>query len=198
MRRAAAKFPCLCNFHECAGFLFQVFPLKKAVPLLCAVLLSLCCAEASAGAALGVQAGGVPSVPSDIPPAAELALTLKFDTLPFVFSSRICMEDLRLSSAALVMDMWVGNPVTGSSIVHFFYGPGLAFSYAPRREESGGTRPWQFFAGPRFVVGLNAFVEDNIELYGQTAMELGIVAGESVMPAFRSHFPVEVGIRFWF
>ncbi|HBG66909.1 MAG TPA: hypothetical protein DDW78_10625 [Treponema sp.] len=176
----------------------SLFLRRKKIPLLCAVLLSLCSATASAGAGIGVQVGLVPSLFSGEPLSAECALTCKFDALPFVFAPRVCIAASHVSSVEFAMDIWVGNPVIGSSIVHFFYGPGLVGSWQPPYDGNGFSQDWQCFAGTRFVTGFNAFVSDSVELYGQTAFEMGIVLAEAFDVNFRMRFPVETGIRFWF
>lgn len=170
--------------------------MKKNLTLL-AVLIVLFSSHVFAGTAIGAEFGAVIPVYHS-KQTTDISLTFKSDRLPFVIQARSQFVDWKFSSAGATMDMWLANPVIGISLFHFYYGPGLTVLYYPRVDSKKLTQSTGLFVAPRFVLGVNSYLTDFLELYAQAAVEPGVLFDADDGFKFRVNIPVGTGIRFWF
>ena len=149
------------------------------------LILALCVGSAFARIGIGAQGeytfGNMPSFTS-------VELTFKSSTLPFVFGVDFDFAK-DFYGIGLDVDYWFANPKL-FSMLKWYLGPGITGTVY----NSGGDI--SFYIGSRIFLGLNVFVIDELEIYLQTAAELGYTNfGGS---GFAFHVPVGGGIRIWF
>lgn len=131
--------------------------------------------------ALGLQGGYV------VNGAAGLSVTFKVPKAPLVFAADLGFNSDYFSVGA-TGDYWLANPnITGP--LYWYYGPGLAASVS--LDDDLGI-----FAGARFVVGLNVFPIQPLEIYLQAAGQIGVYIDDGVGLGWG--VPVNLGIRWWF
>ena len=135
-------------------------------------------------AAIGLQGG---ADASNFGGSGNVDITFKLNSLPCVFAGGLYIANSNLAGFGITADK---NPkFTG--MIHYYYGPGLAFS------------SWfgsYMFVGFRAVAGLNIFVIPELELYLQAAWQPGLYFTSDGLTSndwWRS-FPVNFGFRFWF
>lgn len=155
---------------------------KKFLGIL-AALVVLGSTSVFASAAIGAQGGySVASGSGN----GNAAITFKLSNVPAVFAADFSIANNTLYGAGITADWWMANPKAGG-MIHYFYGPGIAFSLFDFNNLG-------FFVGGRFVAGLNIFVVKPLELYLQAAAQLGF----SSYAGFAWYFPINFGFRFWF
>lgn len=159
---------------------------KKILAVLAAMAFVVCAGASASGTfGIGVQGGYIANDHG----GGDVAVTFKIPHVPPVFAVNVGIWNGELHRVGATADWWLGNPnITG--VLNWFYGPGLAVGASHYSNNFG------FYAGGRFVVGLNAFVVDFLEIYAQVAAQLGIETLPNVH--FDWGFPINAGIRFWF
>lgn len=155
--------------------------LKKTFIL---IVLLLCPTFLFATIGIGVQ-GGWNFTNAD--QCVDLGVTLKFSKTPFTFTIETGVKE-DFCSLGLTVDYWNINPQI-AGLLRLYIGPGTTMYFA--NLQSGFT---EFYIGLRFVSGLNIFVWTPLEVYFQTAMELGF----STLYKFTWRAPVSLGTRIWF
>ena len=164
---------------------------KKFLGIL-AALVVLGSTGAFAGAAIGLQGG------YNINAGVGGALTFKLSNVDAVFAVDGGIWG-NYASLGVTADWWIANPRL-AGMIHYFYGPGLAGGIGLNTGNNGGLA--YIYAGGRFVVGLNVFVIDPLELYLQVAGQLGVTFADTrhdggiYFPEWS--VPLNFGFRFWF
>ena len=170
---------------------------KKTVFILLAFIIAAS-SRLSAGTGIGAQFGLVPPV-FKVDLKESLAVTLKLDNIPFVFSVKVLFnDDWHVMGGGATADMWLANPIIGHSVFHLFYGIGAELQGGDREAENRNLRHAAVFAAPRFFGGVNCLLTDFSEMYVQAAIEPGVVFDERDGVKFRILFPIEAGLRLWF
>ena len=162
---------------------------KKFFAVFAALALCVCTSSFAGGKfGIGIQGGFVASSHG----YGDTSLTFKIPNVPPVFAVNVGIWDYNLHRIGVTADWWLANPnITG--VLNWFYGPGLAVGAA---FNYGDGKDFGVYAGARFVVGLNAWVVDFLELYLQAAGQIGV---DSLNPQiFSWGIPLNLGIRFWF
>ena len=155
--------------------------MRKAVIL--SVLL-LCPSFIFAAVGIGAQ-GGWTFTNAD--QCADLALTLKFSKTPFTFTVESGVKEDFLS-LGLTVDYWNITPQI-AGMLRLYIGPGGTIYFTNLRSSFS-----EFYIGLRFVSGLNVFLWTPLEVYLQTAVEMGY----STRYNFTWRVPVSLGSRVWF
>ena len=162
---------------------------KKFYAVFAAMVVALCAgASASGTVGLGIQGGYSPGFYG----YADTAITFKIPNVPPVFAANVGIWNYEVHRIGLTADWWLANPnIVG--VLYWYYGPGLAAgaSFGLRSD-----RACDLYVGGRFVVGLNAWIVDFLEIYLQAAGQLGIDTSRKDL--FDWAIPVNLGIRFWF
>lgn len=161
---------------------------RKFIAVLAVLFFAVCTGSfaASSKVGIGVQGGYVATSNG----YGHAALTFKIPKVPPVFAVNAGIWGGQLHRLGATADFWLGNPnITGA--LNFFYGPGLAVGAT-----FNTNQPFGVYVGGRFVVGLNAYIVDFLEVYVQAAAQLGIDTTNSNI--FDWGIPLNAGIRFWF
>ena len=117
----------------------------------------------------------------------DASLSLKFSKTPFTFTLETGVNEGYLS-LGLATDYWHKNP-TLTGMIRYYFGPGLTFSFSNLLSDA-----FEFYIGARFVTGLNVFLWTPLEVYLQSAFELGF----STTYKFTWYIPLSLGTRVWF
>ncbi|MBO4319425.1 MAG: hypothetical protein J5857_03040 [Treponema sp.] len=147
-------------------------------------VLCLCPTFLFATIGIGVQGGWNFT---NAEPCSDASLTLKFSKTPFTFTFDTGLKEDYLS-LGLTVDYWSLNPKL-NGMFRLYFGPGSTIYFA---NILGDT--FDFYIGLRFVTGINVFVWTPIEVYVQTAAEMGY----STLHKFTWRIPVSLGTRVWF
>lgn len=162
------------------------FSLKKIIAL---SAFSLCFQFLpAAGTSLGFSSG-VQACTADFSDAGirwEASLLYKRETFPFYFAGKASFSGLKADSFFFNADYWIADPRLGSSIIHWFYGPGLTLGFCNM----------DFCPRLRFVTGLNFFSSWNLEWFFQLAAEGGCLFASKIEPSYAAS--CEAGVRFYF
>jgi hypothetical protein len=153
------------------------------VAVLCAVLTS----GAFAKTALGLQGGA--TVGSGV--GGNVAVTFKVSSVPCVFAVDLGMAGGQLGYVGVTADWWAFNKRL-AGMLNWYFAPGIAVG----ANFYGNAFNYVEF-GPRFVLGLNAFVIEPLELYAQVAWQPMIWVSDQLYWGW-NNFPINFGFRFWF
>ena len=127
--------------------------------------------------------------------APGMAVTFKFDDVPFVFAANWNVQE-DYQTYGMTADYWVLNkPITnvGSSSLNWFIGVGFFGNLTILQDDD-----LEFAGGMRVPVGLNMFVADGFfEPYIQIAPSFGIRVVPS-LAAENLFWPMALGFRIWF
>lgn len=98
---------------------------------------------------------------------------------------------------SMTVDWWLSNPHLQGPL-RWYYGPGTSIRIAFNESKENQFRNLAVL--PRFLAGTTMFLLDNVEMYLQTALELGVSIQTGEKPVTFPYFrlPVNAGIRFWF
>ncbi len=170
---------------------------KKSVMIVLAFML-LAVSKLNAGTGVGAQFGVIPPV-FNVDLKETIAVTLKLEKIPFVFSLKLLFtDDWHVMGGGATADMWLANPVIGRSVFRFFYGIGADLQGGDKEPANKNLRHGAVFAAPRFFGGINCLLTDFSELYAQIVIEPGVVFDEAAGVKFKVLFPIEAGLRLWF
>ncbi len=162
---------------------------KKFLIVFAALVVSVSAGLFASGTVgIGVQGGYVPSPHG----YGDTAITFKIPNVPPVFAVNVGIWGNQVHRVGATADWWLANPnIVG--VLNWYYGPGLA---AGATFNVRGDRACDLYVGGRFVVGLNAWIVDFLEIYLQAAGQVGIDTSNDHV--FDWAVPVNLGIRFWF
>lgn len=159
--------------------------MNKKILIVAALLMVVCVGGAFAWG-IGVQGGG------GYPGQADLAITFKLDSVPFVFATNL--NFVGGLGIGLTGDYWFLNDnIVGP--LNWFLGAGAGISI-------GFQDPFSLGLEARLPIGLNMYFLDGfIEPYIQAVPSVRL----QLLPKFIGEFPDDVlrfagniGIRFWF
>lgn len=149
------------------------------------LFLALCAGSAFAKVGIGVQGEYTFGNMSGF---TSVEATFKSSKTPLVFGVDFDFAK-DFYGIGLDVDYWLANPKL-FSMLKWYLGPGITGTIY----NSDGDI--SFYIASRLVLGLNVFVIDELEIYLQTAAELGYTNFDGSGLAF--HVPVGGGIRIWF
>ena len=150
------------------------------------VLLSLLCIG-SAFAKIGIGAQGEYTF-GNMPAFTSVELTFKSSKTPLVLGLDFDFAK-DFYGIGLDVDYWLANPKL-VSMLKFYVAPGLTTAVYNFADDIS------FYIASRLALGLNVFVIDELEIYLQTAAELGYSNYDG--SGFAFHVPIGGGIRVWF
>ncbi|MBP5443270.1 MAG: hypothetical protein IKI90_05720 [Treponema sp.] len=164
---------------------------KKFLGMLGALLL-LGTTSIFSNTAIGLQAGYTVSNHMD---GGNVALTFKIAGLPMVFAADASIHP-GFFSAGATADYWIANPSL-VAILHWYTGPGIAASFIHAEYDESPDFNGAFLGG-RWVLGMNIFVTDPLEVYLQAAGELGVTLSDGGVDFPEWRVPFNIGFRYWF